>query len=223
MKTYLTMLALFTSALAACTKDNPPPAAPSEPPPSSAQPVAPTPTPAPSSAPAASVSITAPSIPTPDVAQTDDPGTGDDPVSPDGEQKPPPPGVNVDDVREAVFRHQMGENASGQGASAGVYCLQIENRGDPTVAFLARFKDVKAPVRAASGCSMSPDKGVVDKLTRRRGLEFNVDSIVFKDARHCTVNGGYYEAGLSASGNVYTLELKGSKWVVVKDQMMWIS
>jgi hypothetical protein len=37
------------------------------------------------------------------------------------------------------------------------------------------------------------------------------------------VNGGYYEGNLSASGNVYTVERKDHKWVVTKDQMLWIS
>jgi hypothetical protein len=144
-------------------------------------------------------------------------------------QENPPPahvpaGVDADDVREAVFRHMFGSNASGQGAHAGVFCLEIENSQDPTPGFLARLKkNVRTPITPASGCTTTAQKGVVDNKTHARGLAFRIDSIAFKDARHATVNGGYYEAGLSASGNVYTVEKKASGWVVVKDEMMWIS
>jgi hypothetical protein len=35
--------------------------------------------------------------------------------------------------------------------------------------------------------------------------------------------GGYYEANLSASGNVYRLKKINGKWVVVADEMKWIA
>ena len=39
-----------------------------------------------------------------------------------------------------------------------------------------------------------------------------------------TVTGGYYEAGLSASGNVYSVERqRDGSWRVTEDQMPWIS
>ena len=133
-----------------------------------------------------------------------------------------PAAVDVDDVREAVFRHMFGQNASGMQQGAGVYCLEVEQR-DPSSGFLSRMRDVRVPLKAVSQCSASADKGVIDKATNKRGLIFRIESISFKDARHATVNGGYYEAGLSASGNIYTVELRGKKWVVTKDQMTWIS
>jgi hypothetical protein len=134
-----------------------------------------------------------------------------------------PAGVDADDVREAVFRHMMVNNASGQQKSAGVYCLEVEGQSDPTPGFLARMKDLKKRIVAVSGCSASAEHGVVDKKTHAQGLIFRIESVSFKDARHATVNGGYYEAGLSASGNIYTLERKANGWVVTKDQMTWIS
>ena len=45
----------------------------------------------------------------------------------------------------------------------------------------------------------------------------------YTDKDHATVNGGYFEAGLSASGNVYTVERLKGVWTVVKDEMTWIS
>lgn len=133
-----------------------------------------------------------------------------------------PPNVDADDIREAVFRHMFGNNASGQQNGSGVFCLAVESDQDPTNGFLMRFRNVKTPVRPKSACDSS-SRGVVDKKTGKHGLVFRVDHIRFKDAKHATVNGGYFEAGLSASGNVYTLEHKASGWVVTKDEMMWIS
>jgi hypothetical protein len=38
------------------------------------------------------------------------------------------------------------------------------------------------------------------------------------------VTGGYFEAGLSASGNTYTLgRQRDGSWLVTSDQMQWIS
>jgi hypothetical protein len=37
------------------------------------------------------------------------------------------------------------------------------------------------------------------------------------------VYGGIYEAGLSSSGNLYTVVRKSGKWVVAKDEMQWMS
>ena len=155
--------------------------------------------------------------------------TNDGPNAPTADEDPNPttvaipPGVDADDVREAVFRHMFGQNASGMQQSAGVYCLEVESQRDPTAGFLSRMRDVRVPLKAVSQCSASADKGVVDKATHKRGLIFRIESVAFKDAHHATVNGGYYEAGLSASGNIYTVELRGKKWVVTKDQMTWIS
>jgi hypothetical protein len=133
-----------------------------------------------------------------------------------------PPNVNADDVREATFRHMFGKNASGQQNGSGVFCLAVESDQDPPHAFLMRFKNVKTPVRGQSECNVSA-AGVVDKRTQKHGLVFRIDHIEFKDAKHATVHGGYFEAGLSASGNTYTLVHKANGWVVVKDEMNWIS
>jgi hypothetical protein len=163
---------------------------------------------------AGAVSATAP------IASDEHPIIEEDPNPPSGVV---PPGVDADDVREAIFRHMFGSNASGQGTSAGVYCIEVEGQADPTSGFLARLKDVRPTVKGASHCSASAEDGVLDQSTHARGLEFRVETLTFKDAHHATATGGYYEAGLSASGNVYTLELRKKKWVVTKDQMMWIS
>ncbi len=135
---------------------------------------------------------------------------------------PPVPAPADDDLREATFRYMFRKNASGAQQNAKVYCLHFEKGADPPAAFLARFAQDKVPVRAASACSQSVD-GVFENATHAHGLAFRIDGITRADADHATVTGGYYEAGLSASGNVYTLERKGGAWSVTKDEMQWIS
>lgn len=135
----------------------------------------------------------------------------------------PAPPEGAPDLREAALRPMFAKNASGQQQRARVFCIQLEHESDPTPSFLARFGDVKIPVRPASACTQSADQGVVDKTTKARGLAFRVDAVRRIDADHAEVDGGYYEAGLSASGNTYTLERKNGRWVVTKDVMHWIS
>ena len=106
---------------------------------------------------------------------------------------------------------------------AKVFCIHFEKGADPPAAFLARFSSSKIPVVAGSGCTEDPRSGVTQRSTGAHGLAFRIDSIKLTDADHATVTGGYYEAGLSASGNVYTLERVSGTWTVTKDEMTWIS
>ena len=130
----------------------------------------------------------------------------------------------TDDIREAVFRWQFDHNASGQNKKAQVYFLGIGDRGgDPTDEFMKRFADHKPPVRKVSACSADAGKGVRDKKTGETGLIFRVTKIEWKSDTEVRVKGGYYEAGLSASGNTYTVKKENGKWKVTKDKMDWIS
>lgn len=126
-----------------------------------------------------------------------------------------------DDIREAVFRYQFEHNASGQQQNAKVYFLTFGKDKEPGDAFIARFKDHKPPVKKRS---QSKGQGeVIDKETGERGLIFSAVTIKVIDANKVQVDGGYYEAELSSSGNIYTVERKERKWIVTKDQMLWIS
>jgi len=134
-----------------------------------------------------------------------------------------PPSAGDDDVREATFRWMFKKNASGMQLGAKVFCIHFEKGADPPPAFVARFASNKIPVVAGSGCTEDARTGVTQRSTGAHGLAFRIDSIKLTDADHATVTGGYYEAGLSASGNVYTLERVAGAWTVTKDEMTWIS
>lgn len=130
----------------------------------------------------------------------------------------------TDDIREAVFRWQFQHNASGQRANAQVYFLGVgEKGGDPTDEFMKRFADHQPPVRKVSASTADPDTGVRDKKTGEQGLIFRVTSITWKSDTEVDVSGGYYEAGLSASRNAYTLKKESGQWKVTSDKMQWIS
>ena len=130
------------------------------------------------------------------------------------------------DIREATFRYQFGKNASGQQQKTGAYYLAIQagdKEVDPDDSLMKRFAGNTPPVKKHSECTASADKGVVDKKTGERGLVFNTGAIKWVSDTEAEISGGYYEAGLSASGNTYSLKKIDGKWKVIKDVMHWIS
>ena len=128
---------------------------------------------------------------------------------------------DADDAREAALRYMFVHNASMQQRKAAVHCLTIEGK-DPTDTFVARFAELAPPVKKASECTASAEDGVHDKTTGARGLIFRVAATRVR-GEAAEIDGGYYEAGLSASWNTYYLEKKDGRWMVVKDVMHWIS
>ena len=123
---------------------------------------------------------------------------------------PPTPASMEFDICEAVFRHQFLHNASAAQQGAAAYFLSIRDR-DPSPEFLDRFAGNEPPVRPGSGFEIG------------KGLRFRVDTIEWRDDGSVKVTGGYFEAGLSSSGNVYTVEPDGDGWEVTADEMEWIS
>lgn len=138
-----------------------------------------------------------------------------------------PRSAQEDDIREAVFRYQFEHNASGTQQTAKFYCLSLgEYSKDigPDDGLMQRFQGHKPAVKKVSQCVYSLEVGVKDKETGQSGgLVFRVTSIRWISDTEIEVEGGYYEGGLSASGNVYRVVQKGSQWIVTEDQMRWIS
>ena len=127
----------------------------------------------------------------------------------------------TDDIREAVFRWQFDHTAFvGQQINAQIYFLSIgEKSEDPKDEFLKRFADHKPPVRKVSACTGYDEGGVFDKKTGQRGLLFRVAIIEWKSDTEVEVRGGYRAAGLSGTGNTYTLKRETGKWKVTNDRM----
>jgi hypothetical protein len=124
----------------------------------------------------------------------------------------------------------MQNNAAGQ-AHPAVICLQVEPYGtnsphpahDPSDAFMQRFQDIRTTMRKASQCTADASRGVLDSATGAHGLLFRLDSLKRVSADEYQAEGGYYEAGLSSSGNSYTIQRKSGAWKVTKNRMNWIS
>lgn len=125
------------------------------------------------------------------------------------------------DMAEAVFRYQFEHNASGQQTNAAAYFLEFGNF-DPDDAFISRFNGHNPPVKKRSQCS-TKGMQVTDKKTGKPGLIFSIDKIVMTGPDTTEASGGYYEGGLSSSGNTYYLKRRNGKWFVEKDIMHWIS
>jgi len=127
-------------------------------------------------------------------------------------------GRTEDDIREATFRYQFLHNASGLQQKAKVYYLAVgEKSGDPSDEFMKRFAGHQPPVKKKSqskGGMVGPQEG---------GLIFNVRQIKWLNDSEVQVEGGYYEAGTSASWNTYYLKKKDDHWSVTKDVMNAIS
>ena len=134
--------------------------------------------------------------------------------------KAPAPVIDPD-MAEAVFRYQFEHNASGQQTNAAAYFLELGD-SDPNDAFISRFEGHHPPVKKRSQCSTERMR-VTDKETDKWGLIFRVKKIVVTGPDTAEASGGYYEAGLSASGNTYYLKRENGKWFVEKDAMHWIS
>ena len=132
------------------------------------------------------------------------------------------------DLAEATFRYQFAQNESGQQSSVSTYCIGYgadpSKNGspfDPPNSFLKRLSDIKPPVQPESSCSWIG--GAVFNETKKPALIFEIESVKCVHDANCEVNGGYYEASLSASGNTYLLERRAGKWIVVKSKERWIA
>jgi hypothetical protein len=125
-------------------------------------------------------------------------------------------------VLEAVFRYQFDHNASGAQRNVDYFFLALD-QSDPPPELLQRFKDQSPRVLPASMAKVSADEGVKHKELGGHGLIFDVTRIAWLDANTADVDGGYYEAGLSSSGNTYRVERREGKWIVTKNEMHWIS
>jgi hypothetical protein len=86
---------------------------------------------------------------------------------------------DIDDIREAVFRHQFGHNASGQQSHVGAYCLGFGERDlGPSSGFLARFGGMSPPVLKSTDCGMdAARRQLIVTATGQPALRFSCADI----------------------------------------------
>jgi hypothetical protein len=130
---------------------------------------------------------------------------------------------------EPVYRHQMAGNASSKPNFSPLNCLKRVAEGqnvDPPVALMERFGGANSKVLPASSCKVGDGvagSSVTDPSSRLAGLILIIGDIRCPSATRCVVDGSYYEANQSASGNTYTAEKKAGRWVVTGDRINVIS
>ena len=130
------------------------------------------------------------------------------------------------DILEAVFRYQFEHNASSATALNDVDYLFValgdSASMDPPAELMAQFADHSPPVESVSAGDTS-GHGVEHKEHGGQGIILRIERIRRIDADTMDVDGGYYEANLSASGNTYRVKRRDGSWEVVCDAMWWIS
>jgi len=134
-------------------------------------------------------------------------------------------GPDVDDIREAVFRHQFELNASGAGSDVGARCIGVGDRAqDPSETFLARFVGIVPPVLKSTDCAMDQTRThLVVVASGQPALRFNCAEIHRRWDGSVDAEGGFYAGNLSASGNEYRLKKVNGKWIVVSDKVNWVA
>lgn len=126
------------------------------------------------------------------------------------------------DIRFALANYIFKNNASGGQQSVDFYFLEIAGK-DPGEEFLERFAGHNPVVLPASLANASNVKGVSHKEKNGVGLIFTIGTFEWVTDSEVNVTWGYYEDGLSASGNTATLKFKKNRWVVTNDEMHWIA
>jgi len=123
-----------------------------------------------------------------------------------------------DDIREAVFRHQIAARKS------DAYFLSVldeerEKPADPADQFLKRLADIAPHV-----CKKSDVGGWISAVDAKDGHEvgsiFHVGKIEWVSDILATVDGQWLDArGFSLEAHTYTVRKTKGRWKVTKDQL----
>lgn len=129
-------------------------------------------------------------------------------------------------VQEAAIRYQFEHNHSGQQQAAKVFCVEMrqgQSRADPDDDMLKRLAGGGRLIRKRSACDVNGESLVVDRQTGVPGLIVSVGTVSWISASEATIEGGYYEASLSASSNLFHLQKVDGKWRVTRDELLAIA
>ena len=113
-------------------------------------------------------------------------------------------------IVETALRYMFTKNSSGAQQNAPAFFVSLLRR-DPPDTLIRHFSGGAIPV--------FPDSAFKEGA----GLKFFVNSIVFLDKDTVSVQAGYYEGNMSASGDTLILKRENDKWVVMSSRQDWIS
>jgi hypothetical protein len=127
-------------------------------------------------------------------------------------------------IRQAVLRYQFEHNASA--SHPAIFCIAIsegKTEVDAPANLIRGLNDATHKVVKSSDCDGNEGNGVIERSSGKLALMLNIGPVKWLTPDEVVVDGGYYEASLSASGNTYRLKKVSGVWRVIKDEMNWIS
>lgn len=132
-------------------------------------------------------------------------------------------------AREAVYRYQLRHDPPA--IKVDTFCLEImrasdtfaSSRSDPPQEMIERLDDGRRKLRKGSDCDYRGGQGVVEKGTNQPALVLRTGEVSWKSGTRVAITGGFYYASEAASGNVYHLEKRDGKWLLINDHPIWIS
>jgi len=127
-------------------------------------------------------------------------------------------------IQQTVLRYQFEHNAAAN--KYDIFCIAMSEgrtNSDAPTTLIRDLNDASHKVVKHSDCNANMDNGVTERISGKPALMLNVGKVKWLAKDEAVVEGGYYEAGLSASGNTYHLKKVAGVWRVVQDQMNWIS
>ena len=142
-------------------------------------------------------------------------------VSPLGFAADRPRLAEEEDIREAVFRHQLEFHARDKNK---IYFLGVgEKAVDASPELMKRFANQRPAVKKASDSQYIQGKGIIDKKTGERGLALMARTIKWISDTEVEVRGGYFRDEEAAASNTYRVRKQDGRWKVTKDKRNWIS
>lgn len=127
-------------------------------------------------------------------------------------------------IQQSVLRYQFEHNAAAN--KYGIFCIAMgerETNSDAPTKLIRDLNDASHKVVKHSDCNAHIDDGVTERSSGKPALMLNVGKVNWVAKDEAVVDGGYYENGLSASGNTYHLKKVSGVWQVVQNQLNWIA
>jgi len=117
-----------------------------------------------------------------------------------------------DDIREAVLRQGLGEQYSGCGPGGEACCMSLEDRGDPSDAFLARFQ---GQFRKGSECELEkPGPYFRHIKTGKPAARIKVSSVQWLGPTEARLEVGLVCGSLCGVGGTFAIHWTSDGWTV---------
>lgn len=121
--------------------------------------------------------------------------------------------AQIDDIREAMFRHHM-EKRGKRIYFLALVDIEKGKREDPSDAFMKRFAGQIPRVAKESESQASDYEGLRDKKSGEPGVSLTISTIRWVSDTEVHVRSGYYSGGTGAARATFFLKKKDERWLV---------